>query len=214
MCQLLALPLRWAFLQWPLTVLTRQTWQAVHAINQSILLRCLWFNLFYLQREFFVLVLFCFSNFLDWLTLPSGSFIFLFAQKFTLEETMQNFFCPESYKAFLSLSLSFSLIPLSVLPVLISHKYTDDLMWGYHCNKLIEPEQIFHLGIAHNRSSLPFCSTQWDLARKGLIVAVCRVNDGKKRFMKFVHVCNKSFFAFLLKNIRMKGSHKWRCSSQ
>jgi hypothetical protein len=66
---------------------------------------------------------------------------------------------------FLSLSLSLSLplnlllclsllplclIPLSVLPVLISHKYVDDLMIGYHCNKLIEPKRMFHLGMAHN----------------------------------------------------------------
>ncbi len=30
------------FLLWPLTVLMNQTRQAVHAIKQSILLRCLW----------------------------------------------------------------------------------------------------------------------------------------------------------------------------
>jgi hypothetical protein len=30
-----------SFLQWPLTVLMKQTMQAVHAIKQSILLRCL-----------------------------------------------------------------------------------------------------------------------------------------------------------------------------
>jgi hypothetical protein len=30
------------FLMWPLTVLMKQTRQAVHAIKQSILLRCLW----------------------------------------------------------------------------------------------------------------------------------------------------------------------------
>jgi hypothetical protein len=36
MCRLLALPFPEAFLQWPLTVLTRETRQAVHAINQSM----------------------------------------------------------------------------------------------------------------------------------------------------------------------------------
>ncbi len=41
MCWLLVLPFPRAFLQWPLTVLTRETRQAVHAINQSIFLRCL-----------------------------------------------------------------------------------------------------------------------------------------------------------------------------
>ncbi len=41
MCPLLALPLPRAFLWHPLTVLTRQTRQAVRAINQSIFLRCL-----------------------------------------------------------------------------------------------------------------------------------------------------------------------------
>ncbi len=30
------------FLLWPLTILMRQTRQALHAINQSIFLRCLW----------------------------------------------------------------------------------------------------------------------------------------------------------------------------
>jgi hypothetical protein len=43
-CLLLALPLPKSFLCQPLTVLTRQTRQAVHAINTSILLRCLWFE--------------------------------------------------------------------------------------------------------------------------------------------------------------------------
>jgi hypothetical protein len=38
MCWLLALPFPEAFLQWPLTVLTRETKQAVRAINQSIYL--------------------------------------------------------------------------------------------------------------------------------------------------------------------------------
>ncbi len=38
MCQLLALPFPGAFLQWPLTVLSRETRQAVRAINQSIYL--------------------------------------------------------------------------------------------------------------------------------------------------------------------------------
>ncbi len=32
-------------LQWPLTLLTRHTRWAVHAINQSIFLRCLWLKL-------------------------------------------------------------------------------------------------------------------------------------------------------------------------
>ncbi len=31
-----------SFLLWPLTVLMKQTRQAVHAVKQSILLRCLW----------------------------------------------------------------------------------------------------------------------------------------------------------------------------
>jgi len=43
MCSLLA-PLPRAFLQWPLIVLNRWTRQVVHAINQSIFLRCLWFE--------------------------------------------------------------------------------------------------------------------------------------------------------------------------
>jgi len=58
----------------------------------------------------------------------------------------------------LSLNLWFGLslpplciIPLSILPVLISHKYADDLIRGYHYNKLIEPERMFHLGIGHNK---------------------------------------------------------------
>jgi hypothetical protein len=46
--------------------------------------------------------------------------------------------------------LPLCLIPLSVLPVLLSHKYVNDLMRGYHCNKLIEPKWMFHLGISHN----------------------------------------------------------------
>jgi hypothetical protein len=37
-----------------------------------------------------------------------------------------------------------------ILPVDISHKYSDDLMKGYHCTKLIESKLMFHLGIAHN----------------------------------------------------------------
>ncbi len=32
------------FLLWPLTVLMKQTRQAVHAVKQSILLRCLWYG--------------------------------------------------------------------------------------------------------------------------------------------------------------------------
>jgi hypothetical protein len=31
------------FLVWPLTVLMKQTWQAVRAVKLSIILRCLWF---------------------------------------------------------------------------------------------------------------------------------------------------------------------------
>ncbi len=63
----------------------------------------------------------------------------------------------------LSLSLSLSLnmllclsllplylVPHSVLPVVISCKYADYLMRGYHINKLIEPKWLFHLGITHN----------------------------------------------------------------
>jgi len=45
---------------------------------------------------------------------------------------------------------NFCLIPHSILPVEISHKYSDDLMRGYHCNKLIESKRMFHLGIAHD----------------------------------------------------------------
>ncbi len=45
MCLLLALPLPRAFLWQPLTVLTRQTRQAVRPINQSVFLRCLCFTL-------------------------------------------------------------------------------------------------------------------------------------------------------------------------
>jgi hypothetical protein len=43
MCPLLALArIPSLFLMWPLTVLTKQTRQAVRTIKQSILLRCLW----------------------------------------------------------------------------------------------------------------------------------------------------------------------------
>ncbi len=49
--------------------------------------------------------------------------------------------------------LPLCLIPLSILPVLIPHKYANDLMKGYNCNKLIELERMFHLGIAHNTST-------------------------------------------------------------
>ncbi len=35
---------RLLFLLWPLTVLMKQTSQAVHAVKQSILLRCLWLH--------------------------------------------------------------------------------------------------------------------------------------------------------------------------
>ncbi len=42
MSLLLALPLPRVFLKQPLTVQIRPTGQAVHAINQSIFLRCLW----------------------------------------------------------------------------------------------------------------------------------------------------------------------------
>ncbi len=48
-----------------------------------------------------------------------------------------------------SLSLSPS-TPHSCSPVMISHKYSADLMRQYHCNKLIESKRLFHLGIAHN----------------------------------------------------------------
>jgi hypothetical protein len=41
MCLLLALVFQGFFLQWPLTVLMKQTRQAVRAFEQSILLRCL-----------------------------------------------------------------------------------------------------------------------------------------------------------------------------
>jgi hypothetical protein len=36
---------RLLFLQWPLTVLMKQTRQAVYTLKQSILLRCLWLEL-------------------------------------------------------------------------------------------------------------------------------------------------------------------------
>jgi transcriptional accessory protein Tex/SPT6 len=45
--------------------------------------------------------------------------------------------------------LPLCLIPHSVLPVEISHKYSNDLVRGYHCNKLIESKRMFHSGIAH-----------------------------------------------------------------
>jgi hypothetical protein len=58
MSQLLALLLPSAFLRQPLIVLTLQTRQAVHAINQSIFLGCLWsvialfmFDVYGLERE-------------------------------------------------------------------------------------------------------------------------------------------------------------------
>jgi hypothetical protein len=46
------------------------------------------------------------------------------------------------------------LTPLSVLAVPTSYKYANDLMRGYDCNKLIEPERVFHLEIAHNTTNL------------------------------------------------------------
>jgi hypothetical protein len=42
MCPLLAPVFQGFFLWWPLTVLMKQTRQAVHAFKKSILLRCLW----------------------------------------------------------------------------------------------------------------------------------------------------------------------------
>ncbi len=45
MCLLLAPVFQGFFLLWPLTVLIKQTRQAVRSIKQSILLRCLWFYL-------------------------------------------------------------------------------------------------------------------------------------------------------------------------
>jgi hypothetical protein len=44
--------------------------------------------------------------------------------------------------------------PHSILPVYDSHKYSADLMRGYHCNKVIESKWMLHLGIAHNRKTL------------------------------------------------------------
>jgi len=41
--------------------------------------------------------------------------------------------------------------PPFILPIDVSHKYTDGLMRRCHCNKLIGHKQMFHLGIAHNR---------------------------------------------------------------
>jgi hypothetical protein len=46
--------------------------------------------------------------------------------------------------------LPLCLILLSILPILVLHKFTDDLMRDHHCYKLIEPVQMFHMGIAHN----------------------------------------------------------------
>jgi len=63
-----------------------------------------------------------------------------------------------------SLCLSFCplcLIPLSVLPVLISHKYSADLMLDYHWINLIEPKRMFHLGIAHNN-----INTVWNIPNR------------------------------------------------
>jgi hypothetical protein len=45
----------------------------------------------------------------------------------------------------------FNPTPHFVLHIENSHKYSTDLMRQYHCNKLIERKQLFHLGIAHNR---------------------------------------------------------------
>ncbi len=50
----------------------------------------------------------------------------------------------------LSLSLSSPSTHHSVSPIVISYKYSTDLMRWYHCNKLIESKRLFHLGIAHN----------------------------------------------------------------
>jgi hypothetical protein len=63
----------------------------------------------------------------------------------------------------LNLLLCISLLPLylvphSILHVVISHTYFDDLMRGYHCNKPLESKRMFHLGIAHNTLKLQPCS--------------------------------------------------------
>jgi hypothetical protein len=51
MCQLLAPVFQgFFFLLRPLTVLIKQTRQAIHAVRQSILLRCLWFT--YVRKMF------------------------------------------------------------------------------------------------------------------------------------------------------------------
>jgi hypothetical protein len=69
-------------LWWPLTVLKRQTRQAVHAIKQSILLRCLWseqpfpFNVTLSSNEF------------------GGQGIFkLSCHRFLLKKTNKAYFC-------------------------------------------------------------------------------------------------------------------------
>ncbi len=41
--------------------------------------------------------------------------------------------------------------PHFILLVVVSHKYSDGLMRRYHCNKLIEHKQMFHLVITQNR---------------------------------------------------------------
>jgi hypothetical protein len=55
-------------------------------------------------------------------------------------------------------SVSLCLIPFSILPLLISHKYVD-LLRGYHWINLIEIIRMFHLGIAHNNCLLSCIKT-------------------------------------------------------
>ncbi len=51
MCLLQLLPLPREFLQWPLTVVTRLTRQAVSVFNHSILLKCLWLEPIFAQTS-------------------------------------------------------------------------------------------------------------------------------------------------------------------
>jgi hypothetical protein len=70
-----------------------------------------------------------------------------------------------------TLSLFPSSLPCSpILPAVISHKHSYDLMGWYYCNKLIERKWMFHLGIAYNTWGL---STEWRNIRCSIQLLEC-----------------------------------------
>ncbi len=105
----------------------------------------------------------------------------------TLKPFLTNALSPSlSLNPLLSLSLPpLCLITNSVLPVEISHKCSDDLMRGYHCNKLIKSKLMFHLGIAHNR----IMDNNWKLLKF----------KWEKQFWQILSFFNSSFSSTVLK---------------